>query len=137
MRISRALTHPDLTGMPRNDFQALVDQITVPYRAAIERRRHRQRGGQRLPGTRGGVFRQKITDADRILATVLNQRQLCDQQTLADLFGVSRGTVRNAIDDVLPLLQQHGYTPTPSPHHFTDAAEVLAFTTPTDNDPPH
>jgi hypothetical protein len=34
----------------------------VPYAAAIEQRRHRQRGGNRRPGTRGGVFRQKITD---------------------------------------------------------------------------
>jgi DNA-binding transcriptional regulator YdaS (Cro superfamily) len=128
MRISRALTHPDLTGMSREDFQALVDRIAVPYRAAIEGRRHRQRGGQRLPGTRGGVFRQKITDVDRILATVLNQRQLCDQHILADLFGVSRGTVRNAIDDVLPLLEQHGYAPIPSVRRFTTATEVLAST---------
>jgi hypothetical protein len=30
MQISQALTHADLTGMPRRDFQALVDQIAVP-----------------------------------------------------------------------------------------------------------
>ncbi|WP_280410439.1 ISAzo13 family transposase [Nocardia asiatica] len=122
---ARALTHPDLTGMTRDDFQALVDRISVSYRASIEQRRHRQRGGERRPGTRGGLFRQKITDADRILATVLAQRQLCDQQTLAELFGVSRGTIRNAIDDVLPLLQQHRITPAPAVRQFTTAAEVL------------
>jgi hypothetical protein len=123
MQTSHALTHPDLTGMTREDFHALLDRVAVAYRAAIERRRHHQRGGARRPGTRGGVFRQKITDADRILATVLDQRQLCNQHTLAELFGVSRGTVRNAIDDVAPLLEQHGYVATPSPHRFATAAE--------------
>lgn len=126
MQTSHALTHPDLTGMTREDFHALLDRVSVAYRAAIERRRHHQRGGARRPGTRGGVFRQKITDADRILATVLDQRQLCNQHTLAELFGVSRGTVRNAIDDVAPLLEQHGYVATPSPHRFATTAEVLA-----------
>ncbi|MFD5088822.1 hypothetical protein ACFWOG_40240, partial [Kitasatospora sp. NPDC058406] len=36
---------------------ALEERI-VPYAAAIEQRRHRQRGGDRRPGSRGGVFRQ-------------------------------------------------------------------------------
>ncbi|WP_083889877.1 hypothetical protein [Nocardia pneumoniae] len=73
------------------------------------------------------MFRQKITDADRILATVLDQRKLCDQHTLAELFGVSRGTIRNAIDDVLPLLQHNGHTITPSTHRFTTATEIFTF----------
>src|SRR6266480_1921537 len=106
MQASGILSHPSLTGMSRADFQAMADRIAVSYAAAVEQRRHRRRGGDRLPGTRGGVFRQKITDADRILATVLSQRRLCNQQTLADLFGTSRGTIRNAIDDVLPLLEE-------------------------------
>jgi DNA-binding transcriptional regulator YdaS (Cro superfamily) len=129
MDLSRALSHPALTGMSRPDFQALIERITVPYQATIELRRHRKRGGDRRPGTRGGVFRQKITDADRILATVLSQRNLCDQQTLADLFGVSRGSIRNAIDDVRPLLEQDPYIPTLAQRRFTTAADVLASVT--------
>ncbi|MEU8718684.1 HTH domain-containing protein [Streptomyces sp. NPDC048663] len=112
--------------MPRPDFHALIDQITVPYQATIEQRRHRKRGGDRRPGTRGGVLRQKITDADRILATVLSRRDLCTQQTLADLFGVSRGTIRNAIDDVRPLLEQDTHVPTLAERRFATAAEVRA-----------
>jgi hypothetical protein len=127
MQISRTLGHPDLTGMPRDDLQALIDRITVPYRAAVERRRRTQRGGDRKPGTRGGVFRQKITDADRVLATVLAARKLCSPGTLADLFGVSRGTIHNAIDDVLPLLHEHGRVPVPSDHRFADAAGILEY----------
>jgi hypothetical protein len=111
--------------MPRPDFQALIDRITVPYQAALEERRHRQRGGDRRPGARGGLFRQKITDADRILATVLSQRNLCDQQALADLFGVSRGTIRNAIEDVRPLLEQDRQAVTPAERRFATADDVL------------
>ncbi|MFF7977421.1 hypothetical protein [Streptomyces sp. NPDC007905] len=129
MELSQTLSHPALTGMSRPDFQALIDRITVPYQAALEQRRHRQRGGDRRPGTRGGVFRQKITDADRILATVLSQRDLCDQQALATLFGVSRGTIRNAIEDVRPLLEQDAYVPTLAERRFATAAEVLASVT--------
>lgn len=101
----------------------------MPYQAALEERRHRQRGGDRRPGARGGLFRQKITDADRILATVLSQRGLCDQQTLADLLGVSRGTIRNAIDDARPLLDQDQSVVTPAGRRFTAATEVLKFVT--------
>jgi DNA-binding GntR family transcriptional regulator len=60
---------------------------------------------------------------------VLAQRQLCDQQALGDLFGTSRGTIRNAIDDVLPLLEQDGYIPTYPTRHFATAAGLLAFAT--------
>ena len=134
LEASRTLSHPELTGMTRDEFQALVDRVSIGYRASIERRRHHQRGGDRRPGTRGGLFRQKITDADRILATVLDQRKLCDQQTLAELFGVSRGTIRNAIDDVLPLLQHDGLVTTPSTRQFATAAEIFDLTTPENGD---
>ncbi|MER6161918.1 ISAzo13 family transposase [Streptomyces sp. NPDC001868] len=129
MDLSQTLSHPALTGMSRPDFQALIDRITVPYQAALEQRRHHQRGGDRRPGTRGGVFRQKITDADRILATVLAQRDLCNQQTLADLFGVSRSTIRNAIEDVRPLLEQDTHVPMPADRRYATAADVLASVT--------
>lgn len=128
VQVSEVLTHPSLTGMSRTDFQALLAQIAVAYAAAVEERRHLRRGGDRLPGTRGGVFRQKITDADRVLAAVLSQRRLCNQETLADLFGVSRGTIRTAIDDVLPLLDEHGITVPRASHRYTTAADLLAST---------
>ena len=75
------------------------------------------------------MFRQKITDADRILATVLSQRRICNQQTLADLFGTSRATVRNAINDVLPLLEEDGYLATPADRYYRTAADLLASIT--------
>ena len=136
MHASGTLSHPSLTGMTHADFQAMTDRIALSYAAAVEQRRHRQRGGDRLPGTRGGVFRQKITDADRILATLLSQRQICNQQTLADLFAVSRGTIRNAIDDVLPLLEKDGHVAAPADHHYRTAADLLASVTAAESETP-
>jgi len=136
MHASDTLSHPSLTGMTRADFQAMTDRITVSYAAAVEQRRHRRRGGDRLPGTRGGVFRQKLTDADRILATVLAQRRLCNQQTLADLFAVSRGTIRNAVNDVLPLLEEDGYAATPANRYYRTTAGLLASVAATEPESP-
>ena len=94
------LSNPTLTGMPCVDLDRLVDRLSIRHAALVERRRHQRRGGARLPGTRGGVFRQKITDAERILATILHLRQVCTMQALADLFDVSRRTIGNALAEV-------------------------------------
>ncbi|MGA5711375.1 hypothetical protein [Streptomyces sp. enrichment culture] len=49
------------------------------------------------------------------------------QQALAAVFGVSRGTIRNAIEDVQPLLDQDQYVVTPTEQRFATAADVLKF----------
>ena len=121
-----ALTDPVLTGMSRQALHALLEELIVPYAAAIEQRRHRQRGGDRRPGTRAGVFRQKITDADRILATILHQRRVCTLDTLAELFNISRSTLWNAINDALPILGAHHLTVIPADHRYASAADLLA-----------
>jgi hypothetical protein len=48
---------PELTGMPRDAFQAMIERIAVSYHAIIEQRRHHQRGGDRpaLPSYRGDL----------------------------------------------------------------------------------
>ena len=100
--LPEALSDPALTGMSRQDLQRLTERLALPHAAAIERRRHRQRGGDRTPGTRRGVFKQRLTDTERILATVLYQRKLCTREVLAEAFSVSRGTISNAITEVTP-----------------------------------
>jgi transcriptional antiterminator len=59
----------------------------------------------------------------------LHLRQVYTQGALADLFDVSRGTIRNAIDDVLPLLEEDGFQLPPSPVRLRSKAEVLALVT--------
>ena len=92
---------------------------------ATKRHRHRRRGGERLPDARGGVFTQKITDAERVLAKALYQRKLCTQDILAELFQVSRRTVGDVVREVGPILTQHGFTPIPATTRFANAADLL------------
>ncbi|MEV0537530.1 ISAzo13 family transposase [Kitasatospora sp. NPDC050463] len=124
----RALTAPALTGMSRRSLNVLLEELIVPYAAAIEERRHRQRGGDRRPGTRGGVFRQKITDGDRILATILYRRRICSLDILAELFDVCRSTLWNAINDVLPVLDDRRLAIAPAENRYATAADLLAST---------
>jgi len=104
----------------------MTERVKHVQDARNERHRHRRRGGERLPGARGGVFTQKITDDERVLATVLYQRKLCTQDTLAELFEVSRRTIGDVVREVGPILAQHGFTPTPAADRFATAADILA-----------
>ena len=112
--------------MPRAELAALIERVVPVLAARAERHRHRLRGGERLPGARGGIFLQKITDAERVLASVLYRRGLGTHDTLAELFEVSRRTIGGVLREVGPLLDQHGYLAIPAATRFTTAGEVLA-----------
>ena len=71
------------------------------------------------------MFTQKITPDERILVTILYLRKLCSQDTLAELFTVSRRTIGNVIREVGPTLAQDGYTPTPTDKRFPDAQRII------------
>jgi transposase len=124
-RVSVQLAHPALTGMSRAELAAMTTRVRHVQDARNERHRHRRRGGERLPGARGGVFTQKITDDERVLATVLYQRKLCTQDVLAELFEVSRRTIGDVVREVGPILTQDGFAPTPTAARFATAAEIL------------
>ncbi|MCC0093237.1 transposase family protein [Streptomyces flavotricini] len=62
------------------------------------------------------MFRQKITDGDRILATILYRRRICGLDALSELFGVCRSTLWNAIRDVLPVLDDRRIDIAPAGH---------------------
>jgi transposase len=124
-RLPDLLSHPALTGMPPADLAAMTQRVAHIQAARTERHRHRRRGGERLPGGRGGVFTQKITDAERVLAAVLYQRRVCTQDVLAELFEVSRRTIGNVVREVGPILAQDGYVAAPGAPRFTAATTLL------------
>ncbi|MFD5088821.1 hypothetical protein ACFWOG_40235 [Kitasatospora sp. NPDC058406] len=67
-----------------------------------------------------------MTDGDRILVTILYRRRVCGLDPLAELFGVCRSTLWNAIKDVLPILDARRIDITPAEHRHTTAADLLA-----------
>jgi hypothetical protein len=101
-RLPELLSDPALTGISRAELVAMTERVGRVQDARNERHKHRRRGGERLPGSRGGVFRQKITNEERVLATVLYQRKLCTQDVLAELFQVSRRTIGTVVREVRP-----------------------------------
>jgi hypothetical protein len=52
------------------------------------------------------------------------------------LFAVSHGTIRNAVDDVLPLLEEDGYVATPATRDYRTAADLLASVAATEPESP-
>ncbi|MFI7583478.1 ISAzo13 family transposase [Kocuria sp. M1N1S27] len=126
-QVPELLCDPALTGMARADLAAMTERVRHVLEARNERHRHRRRGGERLPGARGGVFVQKITHEERVLATVLYRRRLCTQDTLAELFHVSRRTIGDVVREVGPILAQDGHTPVLVTTRFPNAEAVLGY----------
>jgi hypothetical protein len=66
---------------------------------------------------------------------VLYQRKLCTQDTLAELFEVSRRTIGDVVREVGPILAQDGFQPTPAATRFATAAEILTALAANDDTP--
>jgi predicted DNA-binding protein YlxM (UPF0122 family) len=121
------LSHPALTGLAQRQLHDLTSRLAARQNAQAERFSYQRRGGPRQPGTRGGVFHQKISNSERVLLTLLYQRRLCTLEVLADALGdVSRTAVGNVIRETLPLLQHEDHLPRPAPARYRTAAELLA-----------
>jgi hypothetical protein len=117
------LSHPALTGLTQRELHDLTSRLAARQVAQAERLTYQRRGGPRQPGTRGGVFHQKISNSERILLALLYQRRLCTLDALGD---VSRSAVGNVIRETLPLLQHQDRLPRPAPNRYRTAADLLA-----------
>jgi transposase len=124
--IIHTLSAPVLTGMSRQELHQFTQRLRPRQAAHAERRTHQRRGGPRQPGTRGGVFPQKISNSERVLLTVLHLRRLCTLDVLADALGdVCRSAIGNAVRETRPLLEQDGRIPPPAPIRYRTATELL------------
>jgi biotin operon repressor len=133
--IIERLSHPALTGLTRNELQAVTQRLAARQAAQAERFGHQRRGGPRQPGARGGVFPQKISNGERVLLTVLYQRGLCILDVLADALGVSRSAIGNVVRETRPLLQQDGHIPIQATTRYRTAAELLSAALPSPDTP--
>jgi transposase len=129
--IIQTLSDPALTGMSRDELRKLTERLATRQAAQAERLTHQRRGGPRQPGTRRGVFPQKISNGERVLLTVLYLRRLCTLDVLADALGdVGRSAIGGVVRETQPLLEQDACLPPPASARYRTAAELLAATAP-------
>jgi hypothetical protein len=125
--IIERLSHPALTGLSPSELRKLTERLAARQAAQAERLAYQRRGGPRQPGTRSGVFHQKISNGERVLLTILYQRKLCTLDVLAGVLGdVSRSAIGNVIRETRPLLQQEGHVPDQAAARYRTVAELLA-----------
>jgi hypothetical protein len=129
------LTHPDLTGMTRKKLDAITVELAEPQARQHEQTRNTRRGAERRRA-RGAGRHRRLTDADRVLATILYLRRLCTQAVLAEVFYVDRTTITTAVRETRPLLQQQGHAITPSTARFPAPADLIAYIADGDFKPP-
>ncbi|MBV8992985.1 MAG: ISAzo13 family transposase [Pseudonocardiales bacterium] len=125
--VIQQLSHTALTGLTQHELHDLTTRLAAKQSAHTERLTYQRRGGPRQPGTRSGIFHQKISNREAVLLSLLYQRRLCTLDVLADALGnVSRTAVGNVIRQTLPLLQHEHRQPRPAPTRYRTAAELLA-----------
>ncbi|MFE8950706.1 ISAzo13 family transposase [Streptomyces sp. NPDC007856] len=126
-RIMESLSHPRLLGMSRADLDALTCRLAPRQVAQAERASYQRRGADRQPGSRGGVFPQKLGDTERVVVAILYLRKLCTLDVLADALGdVSRSSIGNVVREIRPLLAEAGRLPPPATTRYRTAPDLLA-----------
>jgi hypothetical protein len=130
-----ALSHPALTGMSRQRLDDLVAELAAAQETQRDQARRRRRGAERRRAAGAGP-RPRLTDADRILVTVLYLRKLCTQAVLAELFAVDRSRITEAVQATRPLMEEHGHAITPATARFPAPADLAAFLAMENNDGP-
>src|SRR3954453_23374958 len=115
-----------LTGMTRAELAELAAMLAPAQAAQAAQRRFEQRGGPRRRAAGAGST-GLLTDTDRVLVTVVYQRQLCSMNVLSDLLGVNANSIGQAIADIRQLLADHGRTIPASTLRFATVEALMAF----------
>jgi hypothetical protein len=118
--------HPCLTGMTATDWDQLTTALALPYQAQREAEMHLARGG---PATRrrAGGHPAALTLDEKILVTLMRQRLELPRPVLAELFGVSTGTIATAERQIKPLLKRAGHSIEPATTQLTSLAGLTAY----------
>lgn len=110
--ITTLLSTPELTGMSREDFQALVDQLASGWDALAEALHHQRTGRPR--GHRSPPGRGRIDCYHRILTAVLRARKVTTTALLAKLMGTDPGNLFHMAQDAERLLALNNITIPPA-----------------------
>jgi len=121
------LCHPALTGLPPQQWDALIATLMTLHHQHREADLDKRRGHRPRLIAPGPGRRPVLTLADRILATVLHQRLALPQVAIAALLGVRPETINKRIRDIRQLLELAGYAIQPGPHQLASLDELYRF----------
>jgi len=107
-------------------WDQLTAALAVPYQAQLEAGRHIARGG---PATRrpAGGHPAALSLAEKTLVTIMRQRLEVPRTVLAELFGVSTGTIATAERQIKPLLERAGHITGPAVARLTTIGDLTAY----------
>ncbi|MCZ4103674.1 helix-turn-helix domain-containing protein [Streptomyces sp. H39-C1] len=86
----------------------MLEELAPRWAAARESTLRERRGGERLRAA-GAGRKQKLVFVDRLLVTLVCLRLGLPHAALAELYGVDRSIVSDAIREVRPLLAPRGF----------------------------
>src|SRR6266487_2022137 len=123
------LCHPALTGLPAQEWDALIAALLSLHDQQRETSLDKRRGHRPRLAAPGTGRRPVLTLADRLLATTLHQRLALPQVAIAVLFSVRPETINKRIRDIRQLLDQAGHTIQPGPHRLASLDDLYSLAT--------
>ena len=121
------LCHPALTGLPPQQWDALIAALMSLHDQQRETSLDKRRGHRPRLTAPGAGRRPVLTLADRLLATILHQRLALPQVAIATLFSVRPETMNRRIRDIRQLLEQAGHVVQPSPHRLASLEHLFSL----------
>jgi Rhodopirellula transposase DDE domain len=121
------LRHPALTGLPAQDWDALIAALMALHDQQREMRLDKRRGHRPRLIASGPGRRPVLTLADRLLAALLHQRFALPQTAIAVLFAVRPETINKRIHDIRQLLEQAGYNIQPGPRRLANLDDLYGL----------
>jgi hypothetical protein len=121
------LCHPALTGLPAQEWDALITTLMTLHDQQREAGLDKRRGHRPRLIAPGVGRRPVLTLADRLLATILHQRLALPQAAIAALVSVRPETISRRIRDIRQLLVQAGHTIQPGQHRLASLDDLYSL----------
>jgi hypothetical protein len=115
-----ALADPAITGIPREDLDALAASLEIPWAAAREQRLYLNRGRPRRKSS--GAGQDKLSLPACLLAAVYRYRLGMTGTAIAALFGIDPSVISVTTRRIAALLDSSATPLTPGPHRLRTLA---------------
>ncbi|MFF5075359.1 ISAzo13 family transposase, partial [Micromonospora olivasterospora] len=123
------LAHPALTGLPPDEWDALITTLMTLHDQQRETRLNKRRGHRPRLTAPGTGRRPVLTLADRLIAAILHHRLALSQVAVAALFSVRPETINRRIRETRQLLQQAGHSIQPGPQRLATLNDLYTLAT--------